>query len=71
MVDANFYVPYGTLFLRQNSDAAGAFIGLDVTVGEGVGEYVAVTEGLAAGDTIATAGAAFLAEGMQVRPWTD
>ncbi|MCP3938769.1 MAG: hypothetical protein GY708_25760, partial [Actinomycetia bacterium] len=36
VVDANFYVPYGTLFLRKNSDAAGAFIGLDVTVGEGV-----------------------------------
>ena len=43
----------------------------DVTIADGVGEYAIVTEGLAAGDTIATAGASFLAEGMQVRPWTD
>ena len=43
----------------------------DVTIAEGVGEYAIVTEGLAAGETIATAGASFLAEGMQVRPWTE
>ena len=43
----------------------------DVTVADGVGEYAIVTEGLAPGETIATAGASFLAEGMQVRPWTD
>ncbi len=43
----------------------------DVTVSEGVGEYVIVTEGLSPGDTIATAGASFLSEGMQVRRWTD
>lgn len=43
----------------------------DVTIADGVGEYVIVTEGLAPGETIATAGASFLAEGMQVRPWTD
>ncbi|MGI9248293.1 MAG: efflux RND transporter periplasmic adaptor subunit [Woeseiaceae bacterium] len=43
----------------------------EVTVADGVGEYAIVTEGLASGDTIATAGASFLAEGMQVRPWTD
>ena len=43
----------------------------EVTVAEGVGEFAIVTEGLTAGETIATAGAAFLAEGMQVRPWTD
>jgi RND family efflux transporter MFP subunit len=43
----------------------------DVTIADGVGEYAIVTEGLAPGETIATAGASFLAEGMQVRPWTD
>ena len=43
----------------------------DVSVADGIGEYAIVTEGLAPGDTIATAGAAFLAEGMQVRPWTE
>ncbi len=43
----------------------------EVTIAEGVGEYAIVTEGLAPGDTIATAGASFLTEGMQVRPWTD
>lgn len=43
----------------------------DVTVADGIGEYAVVTEGLAPGDTIATAGASFLAEGMQVRPWPE
>lgn len=43
----------------------------DVTVADGIGEYAIVTEGLAPGDTIATAGASFLAEGMQVRPWAE
>jgi RND family efflux transporter MFP subunit len=43
----------------------------EITVAEGVGEYAVVTEGLAAGETIATAGASFLAEGMQIRPWED
>ena len=43
----------------------------EVTIADGVGEYAIVTEGLAPGDTIATAGASFLAEGMQVRPWSD
>lgn len=43
----------------------------DVTVADGIGEYAIVTEGLASGDTIATAGASFLAEGMQVRPWSE
>ena len=43
----------------------------DVTVADGVGEYVIVTEGLEAGDIIATAGASFLADGMQVRPWSE
>jgi len=35
-VKANFYVPNGTLWLRQNSEAEGAFIGKDVNVGIGV-----------------------------------
>ena len=43
----------------------------EVTIVDGIGETVIVTEGLAAGETIATAGASFLADGMQVRPWSD
>jgi RND family efflux transporter MFP subunit len=43
----------------------------DVSVADGIGEYAVVTEGLAPGETIATAGASFLADGMQVRPWTE
>ncbi len=43
----------------------------EVTVADGVGEYAIVTEGLAVGETIATAGASFLADGMQVRAWND
>ena len=43
----------------------------EVTVADGIGETVVVTEGLAAGETIATAGASFLADGMQVRPWSE
>ncbi len=43
----------------------------DVTVADGIGETVIVTEGLEAGETIATAGATFLADGMQVRPWSE
>ena len=43
----------------------------DVTVAEGVGEFAVVTEGLASGETIASAGAAFLTEGMQVRAWEE
>src|SRR3990172_2712483 len=35
-VKANFYVPNGTLWIRQNSQATGAFIGKDVNVGIGV-----------------------------------
>lgn len=40
-----------------------------VTLREGIGEMVVVTEGLATGEMIAGAGASFLAEGLQVRPW--
>jgi RND family efflux transporter MFP subunit len=43
----------------------------EVTISDGIGESAVVTEGLAMGETIATAGASYLAEGMQVRPWTD
>ena len=35
-VKANFYVPNGTLWLRQNSELEGSFIGKDVDVGIGV-----------------------------------
>ena len=35
-VKANFYVPNGTLWIRQNSKAEGSFIGKDVDVGIGV-----------------------------------
>lgn len=35
-VKANFYVPNGTLWIRQNSKATGAFIGKDVDIGIGV-----------------------------------
>ena len=43
----------------------------DITVADGVGEFAVVTEGLVSGEIIATAGASFLADGMQVRRWTD
>jgi hypothetical protein len=35
-VKANFYVPNGTLWIRQNSEVEGAFIGKDLDVGIGV-----------------------------------
>ena len=43
----------------------------EVTISDGIGESAIVTEGLELGETIATGGASYLAEGMQVRPWTD
>lgn len=43
----------------------------EVTVADRIGDIAVVTEGLAVGDTIATAGASFLADGMQVRPWEE
>ncbi len=43
----------------------------EVTVSDGIGESAVVTEGLALGEMIATAGASYLAEGMQVRSWSD
>ena len=42
-----------------------------VTIQAGVGETAVVTDGLEAGETIAGAGANYLAEGMKVRPWTN
>jgi hypothetical protein len=42
-----------------------------VTIVDGIGDTAIVTEGLAVTDTIAVSGAAFLADGMQVRPWND
>ena len=42
-----------------------------VTIQAGVGETAIVTDGLVVGETIAGAGASYLAEGMKVRPWTD
>lgn len=41
-----------------------------VTVLDSIGETLVVTDGLAAGETIAGAGAAYLTEGMKVRPWS-
>lgn len=43
----------------------------EVTIANGVGEFVVVTEGLARGETIATAGASFLSDGMQIRAWKE
>lgn len=42
-----------------------------VTLEAGIGETAVVTDGLEPGETIAGAGAAYLAEGMKVRPWTE
>ena len=40
-----------------------------VTVGSSVGDKIAITSGLTAGETIVAAGGSFLHEGMKVRPW--
>jgi len=42
-----------------------------VALEAGIGETAIVTDGLEPGETIAGAGAAYLAEGMKVRPWTE
>ena len=42
-----------------------------ISVEEGIGETLVITEGIQPGETIAGAGATYLAEGMQVRPWTN
>lgn len=41
----------------------------NVTVAEGIGETLIVTDGLDAGETIVAAGGAYLAAGDKVRPW--
>lgn len=42
-----------------------------IEIEEGVGETVVVTKGLVSSETIVGAGGAYLAEGMQVRPWSS
>ena len=36
LIHANFFVPNGTLWLRQNTEATGAFLAKDVIVGKAV-----------------------------------
>ena len=43
----------------------------DIEVASGIGETIAVTSGLSTGDQIVAAGGAYLAEGVQVTPWTE
>jgi RND family efflux transporter MFP subunit len=43
----------------------------EVTLLDGIGETAIVTEGLSPSDTIVTAGASFLSDGMQIRHWTE
>lgn len=40
-----------------------------VTVAEGVGDSINILDGLQAGDVIVGAGASYLSEGLEVRPW--
>ena len=42
-----------------------------ITIRDGIGENLVVTDGLVPGDTIVGAGAAYLAEGMIVRQWSE
>ena len=42
-----------------------------VSVADGVGETLVVTDGLSVGDTIVAAGGAYLQAGDRVRPWQD
>lgn len=42
-----------------------------ISIVDGIGETVTVTAGLASGDVIVGAGAAYLADGMKVRAWTE
>lgn len=42
----------------------------EVVIEDGIGENIKVTEGLMPGDIIAAAGAAYLSEGMKIRPWS-
>jgi hypothetical protein len=62
VVAANFYVPHGTLWIRQGATAAGAFLARDVTLG--LGAEVALDSAFgdqppaARSQTVATGGAA-------------
>ena len=42
-----------------------------IEVAPGIGETLVVTSGLVSGEQIVGAGGAYLAEGMQVTPWTE
>ena len=42
----------------------------EIKIKDSIGEYVMVTEGIEIGDTIIGAGASYLSEGMEVRPWS-
>ena len=42
-----------------------------IKIRDGIGENLVVMDGLVPGDTIVGAGAAYLAEGMIVRPWSE
>ena len=64
------------------SDGRGQFVWLvdeasmtvsrrDIEVAAGIGETLVATSGLSSGDQIVAAGGAYLAEGMQVAPWTE
>ncbi|USD38961.1 MULTISPECIES: efflux RND transporter periplasmic adaptor subunit [Ferrimonas] len=58
---------YVWLYQQQS----GSVIRRDIQVSDGVGDLVPVSAGLAIGDTIVAAGGAYLAEGMEVKPWQD
>jgi multidrug efflux pump subunit AcrA (membrane-fusion protein) len=42
-----------------------------VKIQDGIGETLVITEGLVVGEAIVATGAAYLSEGMEVRPWKD
>ncbi|MEM9668702.1 MAG: efflux RND transporter periplasmic adaptor subunit [Pseudomonadota bacterium] len=76
--ELGYSVPAGSISTNEN----GTFVWIidedtqtvsrrSVTVSEDrVGSYVTIISGLESGDVIAGAGAAYLYEGMQVRPWS-
>jgi len=43
----------------------------NITIEDGVGEYLNISSGLEAGETIVATGTSSLSEGMKVRPWTN
>ncbi|MEM1104020.1 MAG: efflux RND transporter periplasmic adaptor subunit, partial [Pseudomonadota bacterium] len=58
------------LFVWVYDGATSTLSSRDVAIGEGVGGFVVVREGLQPGETIVAAGGAALDEGMVVRPWS-